>query len=318
MPGVASPPREAGAKAAAATRVVSLVMITFQGRDRIDAPLRSAFAQDFDEPFEVIVVASGDDGCAEYVRDYFPAARVVHSRQRLWPGAARNRGLREAGGRYIAFLADDCLAAPDWLRRRVSKHREGFAAVGGAITNGSGWHPIGMAGYLLEYWPLIPSDGALAAQPIPHTLSYERRLFDLLGEYPEDVNAGEDTLFNRRCVEAGVPIGFDSGIQIAHDNVTGLGAYLRHQWDHGRGLASCIDRHGLGRQDGRPPAPPSPFHALIRYPSRRLFSPLRQLRKGPRRWLVAYLMLAPITAAGAWAAAFGRFAQSRAFHRAHR
>jgi glycosyltransferase involved in cell wall biosynthesis len=313
---VGGPPHEDVPEAPPAPPIISVVIITYEGRERIDGALRSLFDQDFDQPYEVIVVASGEDGCADHVRSSYPFARVIHSRQRLLPGPARNRGLREARGRYVAFLADDCVPAPGWVRRRVDKHLEGFDAVGGAITNGTGWHPVGLAGYLLEYWRLMPSNGALATQHIPHTLSYDRRLFELHGEFPEDVNAGEDTVFNLRCVDAGVPIGFDTGIRIAHRNITGLRSYLRHQWNHGRGLAYCIDRHGLGRTDGRPAASSAPLHELVRYPWRRLTTPVNHLRKGPRRWLLAYLLVSPLTAAGAWAAALGRYTQTRAPDRA--
>ena len=34
----------------------------------------------------------------------------------------------------IAFLPDDGVARPDWLRRRLEAHRRGLDAVGGAIT----------------------------------------------------------------------------------------------------------------------------------------------------------------------------------------
>jgi glycosyltransferase involved in cell wall biosynthesis len=313
---VASPRHEPSAAPDSVAPVISVVMITYKGRDRIDAALSAALEQDCTEPYEVIVVASGGDGCADHVRRAFPAARVVDSPRRLWPAAACNRGVREARGRYVAFLGDDCVAAPDWLRGRLRKHREGFAAVGGAITNGSGWHPVGLAGYLLEYAPLMPVDEVLAAQGIPHALSYDRSLFETLGPFPEDVRIGEDTVFNRRCVDAGVAIGLDARIRIAHRNPTGLLAFLRHQWEHGRGLAFCIERHGLGRRPGDEADPPTLRQGLVDYPWRRLVAPVEHLREGPRRWLLAYCLATPLMAAGALAAGLGRYVEARALRRA--
>ena len=47
--------------------VISVVVLAFQSRHRIDAPLRSLRAQDTGDTWEVIVVDSGDDGTADYV-----------------------------------------------------------------------------------------------------------------------------------------------------------------------------------------------------------------------------------------------------------
>nr|MBA3317684.1 glycosyltransferase family 2 protein [Gemmatimonadales bacterium] len=52
------------------------------------------------------------------------------------PAAARNTGAQRAGGDYLAFTDDDCLADPDWLMelaRVLSGVPEGM--VGGAILN---------------------------------------------------------------------------------------------------------------------------------------------------------------------------------------
>ena len=42
----------------------TVVIVSYQGRPRIDMPLRALAQQDCVESFEVIVVASGTDGCA--------------------------------------------------------------------------------------------------------------------------------------------------------------------------------------------------------------------------------------------------------------
>lgn len=287
----------------------SVVICTYGGRHRIDAALASLRAQDLAEPFEVVVVDSGTDGCAEHLAAAHPDVRVVRSAQRLYPGPARNRGVAAARGAVVAFLPDDGLARPDWLRRRLDKHRAGFPAVGGAITNGTPGHPVGTAGYLLEYSALIPDDAVLAEQPLPHCLSYDRALFAEHGAYPEDTETGEDTIFNRRLVRAGVRFGFDARIQLAHDNLTGLAPYLRHQYEHGRGLMQCVDRHAFASPVGPrdQPAPLAAARMFGVYPALRWWRALRRLRRGRPRWALTFVTLTPLvyagllaTAAGAW------------------
>ncbi len=302
---------------APATPVISVVVFCYNSRHRIDTPLQSLRLQDFREPYEVIVVDSGQDDCAAYVRATYPEVIVVRSESRLYPGQARNRGVAAARGQYVAFLPDDGVAQPDWLRRRVAKHREGFSAVGGAITNGTPFHPVGSAGYYLEYSFLIPSEGILARQKIPHCLSYERSLFERLGPFPEDTRTGEDTLFNARCLTAGVSIGFAPDARMAHRNPTGIRHYLRHQYEHGRGLIQCVERHGLPSPTG--PAEQSVTAAMYRmfilYPTSRWWNSVKRIGRGRPHWLLWHLSLTPLIWAGLWATAAGAWMEWRSLRR---
>jgi GT2 family glycosyltransferase len=300
--------------AEAAAPVISVVVCSYNSRERIHVALESLRRQDLDEPYEVLVVDSGEDGCAEYLRRAFPEVRVVRSERRLFPGPARNRGVQAARGEYVAFLPDDGVARPDWLRRRVEMHRRGYAAVGGAITNATPLHPVGSAGYYLEYSALIPSERILAEQAIPHCLSYERRLLERIGPFPESTDTGEDTLLNERLRTAGTRIGFDSEIQLGHRNLTRVGPYLAHQYEHGRGLVQCVETYGLSSPIG--PADQSTARALMRifvlYPALRWWHALGRILRGRTRWVPAYLAVTPLVWAGLWATSMGAFAEWRA------
>jgi len=73
--------------------------------------LNSMFAQTY-EDFEVVVVDDGssDDG-PDIVRQYRDQRLRLIQQDNTGPGAARNRGIRETRGHYVAFLdADD-----EWL-----------------------------------------------------------------------------------------------------------------------------------------------------------------------------------------------------------
>jgi glycosyltransferase involved in cell wall biosynthesis len=305
---------------ATAHPAISVVVPAYQARPLIDAALESLLTQELDEPYEVIVVDSGSDGCADHVELHYPRVRIVRSPQRLGAGAACNAGVEAALGEYVAFLPADCIASPDWLRKRLAKHREGYEAVGGAVVSGTPWHPVGGAGYYLEYSAVMPSSRLLAEQNPPHGLSYTRRLFERLGPFAVDTGAGEDTLFNRRCVEAGVAIGFDADVRISHRNPTRLTAYLQHQYEHGRSLARCAERDG-----GWSPSHPvrQPFvvalaRIFVTYPVRRWIRALLRVgRRQPRR-LLPFLVLTPLIWLGAWAASAGLFAEFRALRRLSR
>jgi GT2 family glycosyltransferase len=295
--------------------VISVIVPAYQARSDIHRSLGSLRGQDLTEPYEVIAVVSGTDDSADHVANTYPEVRLIRSERRLHPAEASNLGARAAQGRYLAFLPADCVAAPDWLRLRIAKHREGFDAVGGAVTNGTPLHPVGCAGYFLEYSALIPSDRTLREQPIPHSLSYRRELFQRLGGFPEELGPGEDTLLGARCRDEGVAIGFDAAIRLAHRNPTGLSAYLRHQYEHGRGLSRCIARQpevfgGWGATPGTP-AWRAFGWTFLRYPCRRWLSALVRIARARPRWVPAYLLLAPLVWAGVGAAVLGSWRERR-------
>ncbi len=88
--------------------------------------------------WEIVVVDNGSvDDTADVVREY--AARApVELRCVLEPepglSAARNRGWREARGEIIAFLDDDCLPDPAWLRSLIDAYdAPDVASVGGRL-----------------------------------------------------------------------------------------------------------------------------------------------------------------------------------------
>jgi hypothetical protein len=74
--------------------VISVIVAAYNARARIHGALDSLREQDVEDPYEVIVVDSGDDDCAAHVSAAYPEVRLIHSERRLYPGAARNAGIR--------------------------------------------------------------------------------------------------------------------------------------------------------------------------------------------------------------------------------
>jgi len=89
--------------------------------------------------------------------DEYPWVRLVRLSRRALPGETRNVGVEHALGKIIAFLASDCVADPEWLNTRMEGHDEGFAAVGGVITNANPENLIGWANYIMEYAFCLPN-----------------------------------------------------------------------------------------------------------------------------------------------------------------
>lgn len=89
----------------------SLIIPTYNRADLIGRTLETVFSQER-PPDEVIVVDDGStDGTLELLAGYGDKLRVLRQENR-GPGAARNRGVRDARGDYVVFLDSDDLWFP--------------------------------------------------------------------------------------------------------------------------------------------------------------------------------------------------------------
>lgn len=112
--------KETGGARTRSTPSVSVVIPAYNVAPYIADTLNSVFAQTFTE-FEVIVVDDGSADADELQRALVPyLERVRYVRQEnRGAGAARNRGVREARGEFIAFLDGDDLWIPEYLEGQM-------------------------------------------------------------------------------------------------------------------------------------------------------------------------------------------------------
>jgi len=96
---------------------VSVIIPLYNKGKYIARALDSVFAQTFQD-FEVIVVDDGStDNGPEIVSQYKePRLRMIRQ-QNAGPGAARNRGIKESKGAFLAFLDADDEWLPDFLKK---------------------------------------------------------------------------------------------------------------------------------------------------------------------------------------------------------
>lgn len=103
--------------------LVSAIVPTYNASRYITDCLASIAAQQGGVPTEIIVV---DDGSTDDTRDKvraFGRVRLV-KQANAGPSAARNRGISEANGEYIAFLDSDDLWTPEKLAVQMALFRD--------------------------------------------------------------------------------------------------------------------------------------------------------------------------------------------------
>jgi len=106
--------------------LVSVIIPAYQIAPYVAETLESVFAQT-EKDFEVIVVNDGSPDTDELERALAPyQERISYVRQdNRGAGAARNRGVQDAHGEFLAFLDGDDLWLSDYLEKQLKFAREG-------------------------------------------------------------------------------------------------------------------------------------------------------------------------------------------------
>ena len=103
-------------KAAMASKTsVVIAAHTFQRSEGLTQAVASAFDQK-PQPYEVVVVVDNNPDLHTWVRKRLPDVVAVEHRGARGASATRNSGARAASGSILAFLDDDTVARPNWLR----------------------------------------------------------------------------------------------------------------------------------------------------------------------------------------------------------
>ncbi len=99
--------------------LISVVICTYNRADLLPGALDSVLRQSLDQSqFEIIVVDNNStDSTPDVVAQYlsYPHIRYIHEASQGL-AHARNRGYKEARGKYVAYLDDDARADPEWLK----------------------------------------------------------------------------------------------------------------------------------------------------------------------------------------------------------
>ncbi|RPJ54039.1 MAG: glycosyltransferase [Acidobacteria bacterium] len=180
---------------------VCFIVPSYRSRTTIRATIDSIFGQRTERQFDVLVVDSSADDTTEWLKKLHPEVRTLKSETRLFPGAARNRGVRETAAPLLAFLDADATLAPDWLESLLARLAVSpdLSLVGGAVVNAN---PESLPSRLLhwiefsEYLPGLPS-GFRAALSSSNLL-VKRDEFLAKGGFDESYGMAEDLLLCRK------------------------------------------------------------------------------------------------------------------------
>jgi len=121
---------------------LSIVVVSYNCRDRLTELLRSIYEYTKSISFEVIVIDNAsEDGADKSVKGQFPQVRFIQNRENRWLRPAMNQGIRESNGRYILLLNPDTrLLTPEGLGKMLQymdRHPE-IGILGSKLINPDG------------------------------------------------------------------------------------------------------------------------------------------------------------------------------------
>lgn len=100
--------------------VISYIIPVFNSRETIEKCIQSIRSQSSKESYEVIVVDNNSP-----IPDLFQILKKLDvqiiKEKKQGPSAARNRGIREAQGKYLAFLDADIVLEKNWAEECLKK-----------------------------------------------------------------------------------------------------------------------------------------------------------------------------------------------------
>ena len=102
--------------------LVSIIMPSYNTAEYIAESIQSVLSQSYIDWELIVVDDCSTDNTDEVVKPYLSDERIIYLKNEMNSGAAvsRNRALREAKGKWIAFLDSDDLWTPDKLSKQIN------------------------------------------------------------------------------------------------------------------------------------------------------------------------------------------------------
>jgi len=217
--------------------IISAIICTYNRYGYLRKVINSLIEQTFNNSkYEIIIVDNGSisDIKGIIAKDFSHIENLKYIREpKIGLSIARNRGWQEANGKYVAFLDDDAIAAPDWLEKIVENFetvKPMPGCIGGKVepiweSERPKWLSDKMAGTLtildLSEEPLFLTDKKKCI--VGTNMAFPKNILDHLGGF--QVNLGrmgskllsnEENLLRQNLIEEGYEIFYHPEIIVKH------------------------------------------------------------------------------------------------------
>lgn len=226
---------------------ISVVIPVKNEEDVISNCFEGIFSQSY-EPYEVIVVDGHSTDKTVEKAKRFPVKIIYEDYGTI--GGARQVGLENVKGEYVAFTDADCIPERNWLENLIKEFNGDIVGVGGGIKNiGEGlWGKsialimntfVGSAdsvqGRLFEEKRFVKSISGCNSM-------YRRETLMEIGGFNVALSVNEETELNRRLSKVGKLL-YTPDAMVLHDQRRGLKDFAKrmYQFGYGRGKLRLWD-----------------------------------------------------------------------------
>jgi glycosyltransferase involved in cell wall biosynthesis len=180
--------------------------------------------------FEVIVVESANYNDINKLIDLNPNITFISFDSIVFPGKARNIGVKKSKSNLLAFIDGDCVPEPTWLSEIYSSLKNGNEIVIGPIFNLYPFHPIASIDNLLLFPDFQQYRPSKNIKHFPAcNLGITKRLFLKTGGFLENMKIGEDTTFSRYALKkCNSKILYNNKMIVRHSGRKSFIQFMRH------------------------------------------------------------------------------------------
>ena len=172
-------------------------------------------------------------------------------------GGARDLGVKESSGEFIAFTDADCVVNTNWIKNLLKHfHDEDIAAVGGPnITPEDDTDFAKCAGTILSFLSKPGARYGLNADKVMEiyhnptcNVMYRKRVLEEVGGFNHNLVAEDDEELDYRIKEKGYKILFTPDAKVLHYRRPTWKKFAKMAWNYGIGRTQVIKLHrDMGR-----------------------------------------------------------------------
>lgn len=215
---------------------VSVIIPAYYSHGTVASCLKALRGQVFRDFETILVNSSPEEVTRQIVTTEFPEVVFVQSPTRLFPHAARNRGVSLSRGELLVFTDPDCRAHPDWLFWLVEAHDAGHKVVGGSMGLASAsWFEQGV--HLCKFSWLLSGLTPAQRKILPSAnVCYSRKVWDEVGPLEGNLFCG-DAVLSWRAGAAGYRPWFNPQALVEHQHGGSVLAFWKERLVRGQEFA---------------------------------------------------------------------------------
>lgn len=220
----------------------SVIIPIYNRPEEIVELLDSLTLQSRKDEIEVIIVEDGSGKpCEKEIECYHKELDLKYIYQdNAGPGAARNRGAKEAAGDYLIFFDSDCIIPADYIKKVDLHLPEGDSPdmFGGPDKEHPFFTPIQKA-ISYSMTSFLTTGGIRGSKekmdrfyPRSFNMGIRKEVFDSLNGFA-DMRFGEDLDLSMRAIKAGYAVGLLHDASVYHKRRTNFKAFFKQVFNSG-------------------------------------------------------------------------------------